>query len=1163
MAMSCPAEGSCTAIGSAGNASQTTQSPVALAQGTTSWTAALLPLPSQPAGTAAVFGPISAMSCQAAGDCTAIGTYTSTTSATGVPASTQLGLIETESGGKWSAMTAPSPVTNTTSVALTSLSCVSAGNCVALGTFSISGVTAELVDTEAAGKWATAILPPPQDASEGYTAYAVFCVSTGNCIATGESVDGAGPHALIYTDNKGNWAGSTVALPGPPGPGYEILIPGLSCFSAGNSNDDCVAAGSVIGGGNQYGIILTDTAGTWTGSNAKLPTGGIRGELTGLACVSSSECTAVGSYAYGTGYGSWIDSDSAGRWTTPASATVTSGNSVSLSSIACSSGGSCAIGGQYVDSSYQTDETLIYGSGTTWTATKPTMPSDASGAYGTTPPQAGACFADNTCVLIGNYVEASDGASEGDLASESDGNWTVVATKNPVVPDPFVHITGESCPAVANCTIDGYYDGGNGLDQPLLEQETDGTWAVSAPLPLPDSMRGILNIGPVSCTAVSECVAVAISTAGSGNPYGPPLVFTENAGTWTVQALSLPTSGHVYSDLQVSGLSCGAPASCVAVASVVAYSSDGAGLVQQGLLFTDSGGTWTTLSACSPTVADPSGTSASYCPYVSTPADVVSIDLGGVSCNSTQCGVVGSSLTGGDGLVGLPGAVTYTYEAGTWTGSINNVAADSLGGADSISCPAEGSCTAVGTFEYRVGSPGQAVLFTLASGTWTESDVTLPGSAVAGSETIDCSAATSCTLFGVYSANGVSAPFFDVDSNGVWKVSTASLPTGAAAGGVSTGGAVLSCAAAGWCEMGGSYRTTTGQTDGLIEDEIGATIEPGTTGLPAGAASASAPIAALACTAARACVAAGSYTTSTGLTEGFVDTINASVTVSHLSATYGPPAGGTVVTIAGSGFESKTGTTTVDFGSVPATKVTVVDDEELTAVSPAQAFGTVSVTVHSQFGASRASLASRYSYALMPTMKVSVSPASVVYGDEEAAKVSVTVTGADSFVPTGTLTLTYGKTKLDSFTLVKGGGAWVVSSLALPWGKDAIVASYSGDQRFVPVSNAKSPVFLTVLKEATLSTLAVSPTTIAVGKEKSLVFVVKVKPKYAGTVVGPASVFAGTKVLCTLTINNGTGRCSPTSASVLAAGTYSVKATYAGGTGLIGSTSKAVTLKVT
>jgi len=69
-------------------------------------------------------------------------------------------------------------------------------------------------------------------------------------------------------------------------------------------------------------------------------------------------------------------------------------------------------------------------------------------------------------------------------------------------------------------------------------------------------------------------------------------------------------------------------------------------------------------------------------------------------------------------------------------------------------------------------------------------------------------------------------------------------------------------------------------------------------------------------------------------------------TVTSISPTSGPAAGGTLVTILGSNF---TGATSVTFAGKTA-KFTIVSDTEITATSPPHAAGTVSVVVHSPAG---------------------------------------------------------------------------------------------------------------------------------------------------------------------------------------------------------------------
>jgi len=99
-------------------------------------------------------------------------------------------------------------------------------------------------------------------------------------------------------------------------------------------------------------------------------------------------------------------------------------------------------------------------------------------------------------------------------------------------------------------------------------------------------------------------------------------------------------------------------------------------------------------------------------------------------------------------------------------------------------------------------------------------------------------------------------------------------------------------------------------------------------------------------------------TSATSAADAFAYAVAAAPTVTGLFPTSGPPAGGTLVAIAGSGF---TGATAVDFGTKAATSLTVVSATTITAASPAGT-GTVNVTVITPSGTSAISAADQFTY---------------------------------------------------------------------------------------------------------------------------------------------------------------------------------------------------------
>ncbi|WP_168218900.1 IPT/TIG domain-containing protein [Limnoglobus roseus] len=132
--------------------------------------------------------------------------------------------------------------------------------------------------------------------------------------------------------------------------------------------------------------------------------------------------------------------------------------------------------------------------------------------------------------------------------------------------------------------------------------------------------------------------------------------------------------------------------------------------------------------------------------------------------------------------------------------------------------------------------------------------------------------------------------------------------------------------------------------------------------------------------------------------------------VAGVSPGAGPAAGGSAVTVTGSGF---TGATAVLFGSTIAA-FTVVSDTQLTATAPAGA-GAVDVVVVGPGGASAASPADRFTYTTAPLGAIPPAVAGVSPGAGPAAGGSaVTVTGSGF---TGATAVLFGST-IAAFTVV-------------------------------------------------------------------------------------------------------------------------------------------------
>ncbi|WHU02967.1 IPT/TIG domain-containing protein [Sphingomonas sp. NIBR02145] len=132
-------------------------------------------------------------------------------------------------------------------------------------------------------------------------------------------------------------------------------------------------------------------------------------------------------------------------------------------------------------------------------------------------------------------------------------------------------------------------------------------------------------------------------------------------------------------------------------------------------------------------------------------------------------------------------------------------------------------------------------------------------------------------------------------------------------------------------------------------------------------------------------------------------------TVTSVSPTAGPTAGGTTVTITGTGFAAANPTGAVKFGATTAT-YTINSNTQITATSPANSAGTYDITVATPGGTSATSAADQFTYIPAPTI-TSISPTAGPTG----GGTSVTITGTNF---TGVTAVTFGGTAATGFTFV-------------------------------------------------------------------------------------------------------------------------------------------------
>lgn len=382
--VACPSAGTCAALAVYDRPSGNSMLlPLTEANG--AWRADTIAIPSGLVGDS--FG-VQTLACPSAGNCTGTGTWFSSSGATFGP------LAITEANGVWSATALPTPSNLATPygyVSLMQLVCTAAGACTTIGTYlTTSGNVALVAYTEADGAWSMQEPTlPSTDASGGQgNINGLACFSAGNCTGVATFYSGT----AVLTETSGTW--SVAPLP-PLGSSFPSgasspSVQSLSCPAAGT----CTAVGSYLApAGYGQPLAYTETSGTWSVAPLPIPANAASSapgsHLSFVTCTSTGSCTAIGNYATQTGAAGDIEpmvlTETHGVWSAtelplPANAAVASSQSAGIGALQCPSAGSCFASGFYVQATgtaFLPAPVLWSEAGGTWSATELPLPSFA------------------------------------------------------------------------------------------------------------------------------------------------------------------------------------------------------------------------------------------------------------------------------------------------------------------------------------------------------------------------------------------------------------------------------------------------------------------------------------------------------------------------------------------------------------------------------------------------------------------------------------------------------------------------------------------------------------------------------------------------------------------------------------------------------------------
>jgi hypothetical protein len=626
-------------------------------------------------------GDITSVSCLTADSCTAVGSYTTKAGLTST-------LAETWDGTSWHKQKTANPAVNTVPAVaptLTGVSCPAAGNCEAVGAYTdpqtYAGVPlAELWNGQS---WILQSVPEPAGAFSA-ALFAVSCTSTTFCEATGS-----------WTDEFGNssplaevWNGSSWTAQSVPSPAGEVIqdLSHVSCTAA----TFCEA----IGGSPLY-AVMWDGA-TWT--DQAMP-----GSVGAVSCVSATYCVAVGS-AGPTGSAVWDGTS----W-----AAVPAPAGVGLDAVSCPSATFCeAVGGS--STAVAAAETW---DGTSW-AVQP-IPSPTGVAI--TDLDAVSCASADACEAGGDFEITEQNQVVQAFAEGWDGaSWVMQDAARPAGATTN-ELTGVSCVSARFCEAVGNATDVLGNEITLAEGWDGTSWKIQA---TPDTALASATtdgyMSGVSCVTADFCEAVGLGAAAQG-----PAAWAWNGTSWNAQAV--PGSGYLVS------VSCTSPGFCMAVS--------GTGGVE-----TWNGSAWSLQSDI--------------------PGFTFTAGPQSLSClSATFCEVVG---------VGSSGTQDAAAWNGTgWTSQAMPLPSDGNDmSVNAVSCASASFCQAVGWY-FNSTFEQLTLAETWNGSTWTaENSPNPPTSTINTLDSVWCTSATFCAAVGEQTPSTVGLTLAQVWDGTAWTTQT-------------------------------------------------------------------------------------------------------------------------------------------------------------------------------------------------------------------------------------------------------------------------------------------------------------------------------------------------------------------------------------------------------
>ncbi len=427
----------------------------------------------------------------------------------GAAAAQAAGTPAAASGGTWGTAREVAGALNTGGFAgVFSVSCKSAGNCSAGGTYQTSSGNGQaFVVNEVRGIWRPALEVAGRLNTLGIAQVnSVSCASAGNCSAGGFYTNGSGQgtnQAFVVNERNGTW-GTAEKVPGTAAlnVGGAAMVTSVSCASPGN----CSAGGSYFNRlHNAQAFVVNEVNGTWRGARqvaAAISSARGDAQVESVSCASAGNCSAGGFYTSRAGTTqAFVVNEVRGAWrgAQEVAGALNPGGAAIVRSVSCASAGNCSAGGNTTGTDGLFQAFVVNEKRGTWGAARKIAIGGSAEVESVSCASPGNCSAGGTSFGNGPFV-----------VNERNGAWGTVR----VVARAGAQLHSVSCASAGNCSAGGSTDSG----QAFVIDERNGAWRAAQVVPGTAALNTGRNaeVDSVSCAAAGRCSAGGDFTQRAG-----------------------------------------------------------------------------------------------------------------------------------------------------------------------------------------------------------------------------------------------------------------------------------------------------------------------------------------------------------------------------------------------------------------------------------------------------------------------------------------------------------------------------------------------------------------------------------------------------------------------------------------------------------------------